>query len=37
MEFRNNLIYDEKQDKYISSDGKEFIRCKDQHRKKKSG
>ena len=37
MEFRNNLTYDETKDQYISSDGKEFIRCKDQHRKKKSG
>ncbi|WP_211660184.1 hypothetical protein [Peptoniphilus faecalis] len=37
MEFRKNLKYDEKQDKYLSPDGKEFIRCKDKHTKKKSG
>ena len=37
MEFRNNLTYDETKDQYISSDGKEFIRCKDRKRNHKSG
>lgn len=37
MEFKNSLIYDENEDKYISLDGKEFIRCKDKYRKRKSG
>lgn len=37
QEFRKSLKYDEKQDKYISQEGKEFIRCKYQNRKKKSG
>lgn len=37
MEFRNSLIYDEKQDKYLSLDGKEFTRCKDKYRKRESG
>ena len=37
MEFRKNLKYNEKQDKYTTPEGKEFIRCKDKHIKKKSG
>ena len=37
QEFRKSLKYDKKQDKYISQEGKEFIRCKDRYRKKKSG
>ena len=37
MEFKTSLIYDEKKDKYISTDGKEFIRCKDRKRNHKSG
>lgn len=37
VEFRNSLTYDEKEDKYLSPDGKEFIRCKDRHKKRKSG
>src|SRR5699024_8433942 len=37
QEFRQNLIYDETQDKYISQEGKEFIRCNDKDRKRKSG
>ena len=35
--FRESLKYDEKQDKYISQEGKEFIRCNDRYRKRKSG
>ena len=34
--FRESLKYDEKQDKYISQEGKEFIRCNDRYRKRKS-
>ena len=34
---KTSLIYDEKKDKYISTDGKEFIRCKDRKRNHKSG
>ena len=37
QEFRESLIYDETQDKYISKEGKEFIRCNDRYRKRKSG
>ena len=37
QEFRQSLIYDKNQDKYISEEGKEFIRCKDKYDKKKSG
>lgn len=37
QEFRESLKYDEKQDKYISQDGKEFIRCNDRYSKRKSG
>lgn len=37
MEFRESLKYDEIEDKYISKDGKEFVRCKDRKSKKKSG
>ncbi|WP_455258828.1 transposase, partial [Peptoniphilus asaccharolyticus] len=37
QEFRESLKYDEKQDKYISQEGKEFIRCNDRYRKRKSG
>lgn len=36
-EFRDSLKYDEKQDKYISLEGKEFTRCKDKYRIRKSG
>ena len=35
--FRNTLIYDKTSDKYISEEGKEFIRCTDRYRKRKSG
>lgn len=37
QEFRESLVYDETQDKYISKEGKEFIRCNDKYRKRKSG
>lgn len=37
QEFRKSLKYDETQDKYISQEGKEFIRCNDRYRKRKSG
>lgn len=37
MEFRESLKYDEIEDKYISLDGKEFVRCKDRKSKKNSG
>lgn len=37
QEFKKSLKYDEKQDKYISQEGKEFIRCSDRYRKRKSG
>ena len=37
QEFRESLKYDAKQDKYISQDGKEFIRCNDRYSKRKSG
>ena len=37
QEFRESLVYDDIQDKYISEDGKEFIRCNDKYRKRKSG
>ena len=30
--FKKSLIYDKTQDKYISQEGKEFIRCKDRYR-----
>ena len=36
-EFRESLKYDERQDKYISQEGKKFIRCKDRKRNHKSG
>ena len=35
--FRKSLIYDDIEDKYISEEGKEFIRCADRYRKRKSG
>ena len=35
QEFRKSLKYDERQDKYISQEGKEFIRCNDRYRKRK--
>ena len=37
QEFRESLEYDETEDKYISQEGKEFIRCNDRYRKRKSG
>ena len=37
QEFRKSLKYDERQDKCISQEGKEFIRCNDRYRKRKSG
>lgn len=37
QEFRESLIYDNINDKYISKEGKEFIRCNDRYRKRKSG
>lgn len=37
QEIKKSLKYDEKQDKYISQEGKEFIRCNDRYRKRKSG
>lgn len=37
QEFRKSLIYDENYDKYISEEGKEFIRCNDRYDTKKSG
>lgn len=37
QEFRESLIYDDIQDRYISQEGKEFIRCKDRYDTKKSG
>ena len=37
QEFRKSLIYDNINDKYISKEGKEFIRCNDRYRKRKSG
>lgn len=37
QEFRQSLIYDESQDKYISPEGKIFVRCKDKYDTKKSG
>ena len=30
--FKKSLIYDKTQDKYISQESKEFIRCKDRYR-----
>ena len=36
-EFRKSLRYDKTSDKYISQEGKEFIRCTDKYRKRKSG
>ena len=37
QEFRESLKYDERQDKYISQEGKVFARCKDRYDTKKSG
>ena len=37
QEFRKSLVYDKNQDKYKSKEGKEFIRCNDRYRKRKSG
>ena len=37
QEFKNSLIYNKTEDKYISKEGKEFIRCTDKKRKRKSG
>ncbi|WP_073997465.1 IS1182 family transposase [Anaerococcus urinomassiliensis] len=37
QEFKQSLIYDENQDKYISLEGKFFVRCKDRYDTKKSG
>ncbi len=37
QEFKKSLKYDERQDKYTSQEGKEFIRCSDRYRKRKSG
>lgn len=37
MKYRNSLIHDEKQDKYLSSEEKDFIQCKDRQKKIKSG
>ena len=37
QEFRESLKYDEIQDKYISQEGKIFVRCKDRYDTKKSG
>ena len=37
QKFRDSLEYDETQDKYISQEGKEFIRCNDRYTKRKSG
>ena len=37
QKFRDSLEYDETQDKYISQEDKEFIRCNDRYRKRKSG
>ena len=37
QEIKKSLKYDEKQDKYISQEGKEFIRCNDRYRKRKNG
>ena len=37
QEFRSSLKYDKTSDKYISEEGKEFIRCKDRYDTKKSG
>ena len=37
QEFRESLVHDEIQDKYISKEGKEFIRCNDRYSKRKSG
>ena len=37
QEFRKSLVYDKNQDKYKSKEGKEFVRCKDRYRKRKSG
>ena len=37
QEFKKSLKYDERQDKYTSQEGKEFIRCNDRYRKRKSG
>ena len=36
-EFRKSLRYDKTSDKYISQEGKEFIRCTNKYRKRKSG
>ena len=36
-EFIKSLRYDKTSDKYISQEGKEFIRCADRYRKRKSG
>ncbi|MBZ2387068.1 transposase [Anaerococcus murdochii] len=37
QEFRKSLVYDETQDKYISKEGKEFIRSNDRYSKRKRG
>lgn len=37
QEFKKSLKYDERQDKYISQEGKVFVRCKDRYDTKKSG
>ena len=37
QEFRKSLVYDKTQDKYISKEGKEFIRSNDRYSKRKSG
>jgi transposase len=37
QEIKKSLKYVQKQDKYISQEGKEFIRCNDRYKKKKSG
>src|SRR5699024_12575308 len=37
QEFRESLIYDESQDKYISPEGKIFVRSKDKNDTKNSG
>lgn len=37
MKFKNSLKYIQEEDKYVTEDGKEFIRCNDQKRIKKSG
>lgn len=37
QEYRKSLKYNEKEDMFISPEGKKFIRVKDRHTKKKSG